>query len=1402
MIDTDEQRFTVEVLRTWKKDAEDRALLDIATAAPGTHRRPLIVVELDDGDRAFLQSLGLPPDDNVDAVFERVRPAAAIDIAAFRSAKEWPAHTIALNLTLRTSGDSRHPVTIEGMANGLDAAEPLNVVSPPGTGKTTTLVQLAEALLQAGHTVPALVPLGEWSDRREDFFTFLTRRYAFGAFRAQHFMQLAYHGRLTLLLDGWNELDPVSRVTAARQLKAIRRDYPLSGLVIGTRRHLLPISGAVVEIEALSEDQQLELARAIRGKDGEELVDQAWRTPGVRELIAMPLYLSALLASTPGARFPQTKEEVLRLFVTQHEREPEKAAILYKELLGFHGDMLVGLAVEANRIANTVLTDTAAQRVITEVGKELSSRGQLSGPPQPVTVIDVLVSGHILIRASSGTGISFQHQQFQEWYASLDIGKMMRQAAEGNAEARKRLRIDILNWPAWEESVLFACERLSRENATGAQAVAVAIRNALAIDPMLAAEMIFRSTPEVWTLIGAEVTAFAARWHTAGKVDRAAGFMMTTGRPEFAPQIWALISSRDNQVYLEALRSPRRFRPPVLGDNAEQQLAALPEETRKHVVAEIAGHSGFDGMELAVRVAKAEPSAAAVLEVLQALQFRRADRMVAEILTTASAEVWRLVAGAGYPDELSDQAQNARLATLRRTQIVAENDPVKVLGNLTGRRIDGAGGEARIADLIASTDFPVRNDHAAVALQRAYEAYPAPVREGLLRRVAARLELPYRAHEFLKDAATVDDGPIAEAALDPATPERVARGAFAVIGPKKVGTLIDRLFELHKAYLDGRDAWGRPEHKAERDEAQRLSDAISASRRDSFVAALLERSDTGDPVRTDFLADLFARHGRDDEEQRVDIAEDKRTAMIRTIQNWIDAMLRSAEANRHQFAPVARAAARVPDPQFVPGLRDMLARDLADWARAREAYAKATRRGPASPDVNHSHMLEYQRAFAAIGDETTVGVLKTYLTDLRFGVHAAGALLEIWNRAHPSGKAPYFLFGHDYSRAKELRRQRREAPQALPTCDFAEAIFDTAMSIGKKGADPAVQRHALALAVIGLGLPHGLKRAETDGLLALPLPYAAKQRLLMAAAMAGEIIPADTLLAGISELLETGKTEAWRLAENHGELMSWVELFAFSDRPEAVLEVLDLLPRQYGYPGSHDRLLSALGKSPHDGALGVLQALGRRDPAIMARHDWLDAVIKIGTEGSARALIAMICEGRPTNARGVDSFHLSRQLARFGEQFPQIKDEILGRYERMRAGPVKSILESALIELADPSIILALIRGYSADRRAYDGGLSRALRAVALGQRPAEGWGGGAYEEFSVSLTAFRRQLFAIAVADNAESTLAERCLVTIEKLRDVYGRIDDEPRHPDIGSGQPWPLFRDASHGLSAATR
>jgi hypothetical protein len=251
LIDTDELRFPVELLRGWKQQALDRALKALTTSAAGAYERPISIVQLDEADREFLRALALPAEDGgIEGVVTRMREAAKRDAAAFRATKEFPSHTISLALTLHAK-DGSHPIPIEGLANGIDTAETLNLVAPPGMGKTTTLVQLAEFIVAARPLVVGLVPLGEWSDRLEDFFTFLTRRNAFRGFRPQHFMQLAYHGRLALLLDGWNELDPASRVRAARDLEALRRDYPLLSIVIGTRRDQPAVSGPVVEIEPL-----------------------------------------------------------------------------------------------------------------------------------------------------------------------------------------------------------------------------------------------------------------------------------------------------------------------------------------------------------------------------------------------------------------------------------------------------------------------------------------------------------------------------------------------------------------------------------------------------------------------------------------------------------------------------------------------------------------------------------------------------------------------------------------------------------------------------------------------------------------------------------------------------------------------------------------------------------------------------------------------------------------------------------------------------------------------------------------------------------------------------------------------------------------------------------------------
>ena len=51
--------------------------------------------------------------------------------------------------------------------------------------------------------------------------------------------------------------------------------------------------------------------------------------------------------------------------------------------------------------------------------------GQITEKPQPNAVLEALVSHHVLVRAGDGQGYSFQHQQFQEWYASHFVEHVM-----------------------------------------------------------------------------------------------------------------------------------------------------------------------------------------------------------------------------------------------------------------------------------------------------------------------------------------------------------------------------------------------------------------------------------------------------------------------------------------------------------------------------------------------------------------------------------------------------------------------------------------------------------------------------------------------------------------------------------------------------------------------------------------------------------------------------------------------------------------------------------------------------------------------------------------------------------------------------------------------------------------
>lgn len=1390
IVDSDATHFTVEKLHEWKKVAEQRSFLEIVTLTPGAGT----VADVLEGEVSdeFIRKLGLSAGESLDSVTVRVLGAAKADIEAFKRMASWPSHAVELHLRM-IDGSSARPFAVSALATATRTFNEIVVVAPPGTGKTTTLLQMAEAALSSGDLAALFVPLGEWSSQAVSLFQSILGRNSFIGIKQEFLTLLAHAGRMVLIMDGWNELDASSRKRASAEIKALQREFPGLSIIISTRRQALdvPVSGPVVEIDMLDEDQQLEIARALRSSDGAAILDHAWRTPGVRELVAIPLYLTTLLARAAGTALPTTKEEVLRLFVEEHERPSEKAVALREAFFGFHTDVLKALAVEATRRNSTALSEDVARSVIKSVEDRLLKEGQISSAPQPTAILDVLVSHHLLVRAGGvSAAISFQHQQFQEWYASFEVETLMRVAAT-NKEAEKRLRVDVLNEYAWEEPVLFACERASRADESGAQAVAETVLRTIEIDPMLAAEMIYRSSDAVWKRIEEPIKQFIGRWHEKGKVDRAVRFMITTGRGDFAADMWELVSSPDDQIYLETFRIARRFRPSVLGPDIEDRIAKLPEEQREHVLSEIVMESGIDGIKLAAQVGKSDASPKVQTAVIEALQFRRADLYVSEILKGASDEVWAELAKKGYAGEILDAEASIRLRKERKKIVGAATDPAGRLRELLNAAREGESAGSEVGNTIENVDFPVKDQHSTWLVADAYKVYPAEVASALVHRLEAGLEIPYRSEELLQASqVSIDEGPLVSCAIDGKTPEKIAIAASVAIGPQTIGKLIDILIPLsaevrNREYqsVDAiRERYNQVEARLRHTDVTRL------------VTAVLQRSNTTEPHKIGELARLLSRHGRHEEGRDLRISGVLHQELVTAVGRWGETLLASPLSTRSQLADVAEVIERLAAPELVSILSKMLVEDLIRWRACREEFLAQLKKGVRiNSDAQTCYRLQYRRALVAIGNEAVTELMKSYLADFGFygfGSDAAIALREIWDRRHESrprsGVISWPVFGGvDVGKVKPHSREDKN--ESSP---FADAILKVVHELSAAGSGEEARNHALELASIAFAMPYGDQRELIEFLLSLPQPLRAKQKLLASLASTGMVVSAEMVVDGLKSLLEERKKKQWfSIRDDWWEFEQWLNLLPFSDRPSAVLDALELLGPHAQQPWHLRGLLSGLGFSASPDGEQVLKELPRKYPAFFKEYDWLRALERRGPAFAARIILEFLMKGSfSSNDRGLDSWTLARKIAAGIQADAAFRSEVYRLYAEEITVPGREILEHAISETADKAGVLVLIRTYAKEGKSFSGSLRAAIKHVAVGERPSDDWV-GAKVVFSVETSELRRELFQMINGDAALSKLAVAALTAIDELRDGYGPAESEPRHPDIESGRPWPI-------------
>jgi hypothetical protein len=1351
-VDSPDPEFTVERLREWKKQAEQdswgRVLRNEAT------RGPAVV-----GDAQLAA---------------RLRAAAEADLSVFRRTARWPSTSVALTLKVDGLDD---PATTAALATAVMSLHDLILVAPPGMGKTTTLFQVAEGVLANATGTPLVVPLGDWATERSALLGSILKRPAFGGISEDDFRAVAAHAGVLLLLDGWNELHPHARTRARVEVERLKAELPELGLMVSTRRQALdvPFVGARVDLMPLNEAQQMQIATSMRGAAGARVVEQAWRTAGVRELVTIPLYLTALLSLPENEPFPTTKEQILRHFVAVQETEVRRAEALHAVTQGLQQDYLVRLAVVATRMANTTIPDNSARRSISDTAALLASNGQIATKPEPEAVLDVLVSNHVLTRAGDTPGYSFQHQQFQEWYASHSVEHRIMAAAADPAECAA-LKAEILDLPGWEEPILFAVERLARGDRQQMAACGNAILAAFAVDPILAAEMIFHSTGTVWAPIAGKVRGLIARWHTPGMVDRAVRFMLVSGRPEFFDLVWPLIAHENEQISLAALRNCRRFRPSILGKNAEQKIKGLAPKTRIVLLSEIASHSGMDGLDLAAAVARDDPYPEVQGSVVDALAFRRADRHIAEVLRKASDKTYDLVVRKGLVDGVPDECVRKRLGAARQRQIaggLSDYDRLRAIVYAD----DGEDRSAELRDIVSSMKMEWQGQEVPI-IYKARKRYPRAVADGLLARVRAGRTMFYGADDILASAGFVleDDGLFEVARAETGHHDDRAEAAASVLGPEAVGRMIDTLLGLL-----GRGGNYDP---VARNAYHCLRMRIAHTPGASLVAAVQARSAEASNEQITYLADLLSRHPNGNGNRGRPFDADALKTIQQLGEDWGNRMLASGDAKRWQLASIATLVSHAPSVRLLPLLKRLLDDNLRRYRAFREeAQAAGWRHGNAVNEARHPHTHEYLGAFLAIDAPETAALMQEYLRDEHFGDLAAQVLASQWQRANEPVSDEHFLGGIDFARVKEKRASRDSDPDV--TSVEAETIFTVVDALTGDGSTDEQKKLGVALGIVGARLPHG-RRDKTIRRLIEVTPRRARASLLLSLVISGEEINIRDVADGIAETLEAAKTQSWIITQSGGyELKVWLWLLPFVSKPTQAIDVLRSMPAPLREPRFLEEMLAALADAPSADAEEILFKLAEDDTRFYTDHRWRATALRLGTQSSARRIIDLAAKG-VLQGQTTEDWALARELGAVIDEYPELRAYV---YDLLRDGHSASglaLLARAIAENPDEDGLLLLV-GLEKDPRHSLIGWQTIERAVTE-HVPAEDWK-GAYNVVPVPAVELRRKLLAMTT-DGGLLDAAARCLNGIDKIRDDYGPPETEPRHPDLKSGKPWPII------------
>jgi HEAT repeat protein/energy-coupling factor transporter ATP-binding protein EcfA2 len=351
----------------------------------------------------------------------------------------------------------------------------------PGSGKSTTLRQLAMSLAQEGQ-VPVLIQLK--GDRPVPDLIQAEFRRRKQPVTSEQIDEWLLDDRLVLLLDGVNEIPNDD----LRRKLAQFRDDNLTVPMIFTTRALLGDDLGInkrLEMKPLSPTQMREFVGKYLQEQGDRLLEQL--RDRLRELAETPLLLKLLcdVFDPETNQIPQSRGELFQWFDRDYRRikkeieyvpvsenfwEFKSEILQYLAFSMIQGEMQTADLQKPHEPWLTIHKSRAEGILETW----FHQRGILDAPTKAKKWLQDLCNYHLLQDAAKTEEIEFHHQLFQEYYAAEYLLKVLPTLTDD------QLKRDYLNYLKWTEALVLMLSLEDKE----AQILRV-VQLALDVDLML-----------------------------------------------------------------------------------------------------------------------------------------------------------------------------------------------------------------------------------------------------------------------------------------------------------------------------------------------------------------------------------------------------------------------------------------------------------------------------------------------------------------------------------------------------------------------------------------------------------------------------------------------------------------------------------------------------------------------------------------------------------------------------------------------------------------------------------------------------------------------------------------------------------------------------------------------------